>query len=113
LLGRRHFESLTKNEQVVFQMQVGALVNHCILAERLWQRGLVAKETREAATDVLARVLPTEGGRKYWEIDAQASVEAPALMREIEARSCKPWDELFPWWREDGESEPSGEDARS
>jgi hypothetical protein len=103
--GLRDFDSLSMNEQAVFQMQVGALVNHCMLAERLWQRRLIAKETREAATDVLARVLQTKGGRTYWELDAQASPEAPALMREIEARSREPWDELFPWWRDDGETE--------
>jgi hypothetical protein len=103
--GLRDFDSLSKNEQAIFQMQVGALVNHCMLAERLWQRRLIAKETREAATDVLARVLRTKGGRKYWEFDAQASPEAPALMREIEARSTEPWDEFFPWWRDDGEIE--------
>jgi hypothetical protein len=103
--GLRDFDGLSKNEQAVFQMQVGALVNHCMLAERLWQRQLIAKETREAATDVLARILCTEGGRRYWELDAQASPEAPALMREIEARSSEPWNELFPWWRDDGETE--------
>jgi hypothetical protein len=26
-------------------------------------------------------------------------------MREIEARSSEPWNELFPWWRDDGETE--------
>jgi hypothetical protein len=103
--GMRDFDNLSKNEQAIFQMQVGALVNHCMLAEQLWQRGLIRKETREAAIDVLARVLRTKGGRKYWELDAQASPEAPALMREIEARSPEPWDELFPWWRDDGETD--------
>jgi hypothetical protein len=103
--GMRDFDALSKNEQAVFQMQVGALVNHCMLAEQLWQRRLITEETREAAIDVLARVLRTEGGRKYWELDAQASPDAPALMHEIEARSPEPWDELFPWWRDDGETD--------
>ena len=103
--GLLDFDALSKNEQAIFQMQVGALVNHCMLAERLWQRRLIAEETREAAIDVLARILGTKGGRRYWKLDAQASPQAPALMREIETRSPKPWDELFPWWRDDGVTE--------
>ncbi len=98
--GLKDFDGLSKNEQVVFQMQVGALVNHCRVADQLWQRRLIAKETREAAVDVLTRILRTPGGRRYWEFDAQASPEQPALMREIETRSLEPWNELFPWWRD-------------
>ena len=102
--GLADFDALSRNEQVRFQMQVGALVNHCLAAEQLWQRQLIASETRDAAVDTLARILRTPGGRRYWEFDAQASPEMPALMREIETRSPKTWSELFPWWREgDGE----------
>ncbi len=87
-------------------MQVGALVNHCMAADQLWRRRLIAEETREAAIDTLARILSTPGGRRYWELDAQASPEVPALMREIETRSPEPWDELFPWWHEDDDPGP-------
>ena len=44
--GMADFDALSKNEQAVFQMQVGALVNHCMTAEQLWQRRLIAEETR-------------------------------------------------------------------
>ncbi len=98
--GLKDFDGLSKNEQVVFQMQVGALANHCMVADQLCQRRLISEETREAAIDVLTRILRTPGGRRYWEIDVQASPERPALMREIETRSPEAWDELFPWWRD-------------
>ncbi len=75
--GLKDVDALSKNEQVVFQMQVGALVNHCMVAEHLWRRRLIAEETREAAVDVLARILRTPGGRRYWELDMQASPEMP------------------------------------
>jgi hypothetical protein len=105
--GLADFDGLSKNEQVVFQMQVGSLVNHCMVAEQLWQRRLIAPETRDAAVDVLARVLGTPGGRRYWELDEQASPDAPELMREIGSRTPQPWDEIFPWWREgDGSGRP-------
>ena len=45
--GLTDFDALSKNEQAIFQMQVGALVNHCMLAEQLWQRRLIAEETRQ------------------------------------------------------------------
>ncbi len=77
--GLKDFEALSKNEQAVFQMQVGALMNHCMTADRLWKRRLIGEATREAAVDVMTRILRTPGGRLYWEIDAQASPEAPAL----------------------------------
>ncbi len=98
--GLKDFDGLSKNEQVVFHMQVGALANHCMVADQLWQRRLIGEETREAAIDVLTRILRTPGGRRYWEIDVRASPERPALMREIETRSPEAWDELFPWWRD-------------
>ena len=103
--GLTNFDALSRNEQVVFQMQVGALVNHCMAADQLWERRLIAEETREAAIDVLARILCTPGGRRYWEFDAKASPDKPALMREIEARAPERWDELFPWWRADFDAE--------
>jgi hypothetical protein len=103
--GLRDFDALSKNEQAIFHMQVGALVNHCMVAEQLWQGRLIAEETREAAVDLLARILRTPGGRRYWELDIEASPEAPSLMSEIEARTPRPWDELFPWWRDDGDTE--------
>ena len=102
--GLRDFDGLSKNEQVLFQMQVGALINHCMVADQLWRRRLISEETREAAIDVLARILRTPGGQRYWELDAQASPEVPALMREIGERSPEPWDELFPWWRDEGDT---------
>ena len=104
--GLRDFDALSKNEKAIFHMQVGALVNHCMAADQLWKRRLIAQETREAAVDLLARILCTRGGRMYWERDMRASPEAPALLIEIEARSPKPWDELFPWWRDDGDTDP-------
>jgi hypothetical protein len=103
--GLKDFDALSKNEQAVFHMQVGALVNHCMAAEQLWQRRLIAFETREAAVDVLARILRTPGGRRYWELDMQASPEAPALIKEIEKRSPATWDQLFPWWHDEDDSE--------
>jgi hypothetical protein len=107
--GLRDFDSLSKNEQAIFHLQVGALVNHCMAAEQLWQRRLIAEATREAAVDLLARILSTPGGRRYWELDVQASPTSPTLMAEIEARSPEPWDGLFPWWRDDGGSARSND----
>lgn len=106
--GMRDFESLSKNEQVLFQMQVGALINHCMTADQLWARRLIARETREAAIDVLARVLQTPGGRRYWGFDSQASPDAPALMREIENHATGPWNELFPWWNDESRNDEKG-----
>lgn len=99
--GFKDFDSLSKNEQVVFQMQVGSLINHCMVADQLWQRRLLPSETREAAVDILARVLATPGGRQYWTVDSQASPEAPVLMQEVEARSPMAFNDVFPRWSED------------
>lgn len=99
--GFEDFDALSKDDQVRFQMQVGALVNHCMAAEQLWRRDLLANETRDAAIGLLAGVLRTPGARAYWKLDSQASPVAPELMREIEAHAAEPWNELFPWWRPD------------
>ena len=71
------FDGLSKNEQARFQTQVGALVNHCLAAEQLWRRQLIAAETRNAAVGILARILCTPGGRRYWEFDAQLHRRCP------------------------------------
>jgi hypothetical protein len=73
-----------------------------------WARRLIARETREAAIDVLARVLQTPGGRRYWGFDSQAAPDVPALMREIETHAAEPWNELFPWWNDGSRTDSSG-----
>ena len=98
--GLHDFHALTRDQQVVFQMQVGSVVNHLDLARRLAARGLLPKPHSEIAEDFLVMILSTKGGMQYWEYDAQGTPEGDELLQLAKSprRPTPKLDELFPWW---------------
>ena len=99
--GFADFGSLSNNEQVVFQMQVGSLINHLLVAQDLAQQGLLPSSYTKTTNDMLVQVLATQGGLQYWEIDAKATPDGEALLQDVRNRASEVqhWDDLFPWWK--------------
>jgi len=99
--GFSDFNSLSDNDQVVFQMQVGSLVNHLLTAQDLAQQGLLPPSYTKTTSDMLIQVLGTKGGLQYWEADSKATPEGEALFDEVRNRASEVqhWDALFPWWK--------------
>jgi hypothetical protein len=100
------FGRLTKNEQAIFHMRVGALVNHWLLAKQLHRKALLSSEILEQMTDVVVSVLATKGGLEYWEHDAHATPGGLELLNLVKSgdRNVPSWDQLLPWWAEDDET---------
>ena len=98
------FETLTRNEQAIFHMRVGALVNHWLLAKQLHGKALLSSQVAEQMTDVVVAVLSTKGGLEYWERDAHATPGGTDLLELVKSgeREVPPWDQLLPWWAEEG-----------
>jgi hypothetical protein len=99
--GFSDFKSLSNDDQVVFQMQVGSLVNHLLVAQGLAQQGLLPSSFVKTADDMLVQVLGTSGGLQYWEADAKATPGGEALLQEVRNRASEVqhWDDIFPWWK--------------
>lgn len=102
------FERLSKNEQAIFHMRVGALVNHWILAKQLHRKALLSSELVEQITDAVVAVLSTKGGLEYWEHDAHVTPGGLELLNLVKSgdRKVPSWDQLLPWWAEDDEGSP-------
>ena len=100
--GFSDFNSLSNNDQVVFHMQVGSLVNHLMTGMNLAKRGLLPENHGEKASDLLAQILGTKGGMQYWELDAHATPNGEAVLQMVreKASELRLWNDLFPWWKE-------------
>lgn len=97
------FSRLGKTEQALFQMKVGQLVNHWLLARQLQKKGLLDPKLTEEIQKVVIAVLSTPGGLEYWEHDAEATpdgVELLALIRDSRGKAPS-WIDLMPWWGPD------------
>lgn len=97
------FRRLSKIEQALFQMKVGQLVNHWLLARQLEAKGLLDPKLAEEIHKVVIAVLSTPGGLEYWEHDAHATPDGIELLSLIrESRGDAPsWIDLMPWWGPD------------
>ena len=97
------FKNLKKSDQAIFQMKVGTLVNHWLLAQQLAQKGLIDKKISEEIHDVVIAVLATPGGLEYWEYDSQATPDGPELLATVRAQLGRQptWTDLMPWWGPD------------
>jgi hypothetical protein len=97
------FNQLNKNDQATFQMKVGPLVNHWLLARQLEEKGLLDSKLAEEIHKIVISVLSTPGGMEYWEHDAKATpdgLELLAMVRE-NMGDAPTWIELMPWWGPD------------
>jgi hypothetical protein len=94
------FNTLDKNQQVIFQMQVGSLVNHLETAQSLAGRGLLPASYGQVTEDLMVMVLATKGGLQYWEADSKATPNGEERLHMVKApkRPTPLWSELFPWW---------------
>ena len=97
------FNELSKTDQATFQMKIGQLVNHWLLARQLEAKGLLDPKFRVEIHKVTVAVLSTPGGLEYWEHDAKATPDGLELLAEIRERKGEEpsWIELMPWWRPD------------
>jgi len=100
--GFHSFDDLNQNQQVIFQMQVGSLVNHLQTALQLTERRLLPNSFEAIAEDLLVMILSTKGGLQYWEIDSKATPGGEERLRRVKTpdHPTPTFDELFPWWRE-------------
>lgn len=97
------FSGLSKTDQATFQMKVGQLVNHWLLARQLEKKGLLDSKLTSEIHKVVVAVLSTAGGLEYWEHDAKATPDGLELLSEIreETDESPSWIELMPWWGPD------------
>ena len=97
------FNQLNKNEQAIFHMKVGPIVNHWLLARQLEAKGLLDPKFTEEIHKLIIAVLSTPGGLEYWEYDAKATPDGLELLETVRERQGKEpsWIELMPWWAPD------------
>ena len=97
------FHGLSKTDQATFQMKVGQLVNHWVLARQLEEKKLLDPKLTSEIYKVVIAVLSTPGGLQYWEHDAKATPHGLELLSAIrEGIGENPsWIELMPWWGPD------------
>ena len=97
------FDGLSKTDQATFQMKVGPLVNHWVLARQLEEKKLLDPKLASEIHKVVIAVLSTPGGLEYWEHDAKATPDGLELLSAIrEGIGENPsWIELMPWWGPD------------
>ena len=97
------FNGLSKTDQATFQMKVGQLVNHWLLARQLEEKGLFDPKLSEEIHKVVIAVLSTPGGLEYWEHDAKATPDGIELLSAVRERKGEEpsWIELMPWWGPD------------
>jgi hypothetical protein len=97
------FSQLSKTEKALFQLKVGQLVNHWLLARQLEAKGLLDSKLTEEIHKIVIAVLSTPGGLEYWEHDAEATPDGIELLTEICERKgeAPTWIEMMPWWGPD------------
>lgn len=100
--GFSNFNGLHQDAQAIFQMKIGGMANHWILARQLSEKGLITQEIADTATEVLVSILSTPGGLQYWERDAEATPFGTELLAKAKAKEghLPPFHDLFPWWRD-------------
>lgn len=101
--GFDRFSDLEDEQKAVFHMQMAALQNQWVLAAELRERDLMPEAVFSGATEVLASVYSTPGGRQFLNQNAPATPrgeEVLALVDSAESRpgALPPFTELFPWW---------------
>lgn len=98
--GFTSFYELEKHEQALFQMRIGALVNHWLVAAELKDKQLIPDELYYGCLDFVIAILATPGGMEYWEHDAEFTPRGQELMMMIKnnVRKVKPVTEVLPWW---------------
>ena len=98
--GFHDFLALTPNQQAVFQMQVGSVVNQLLTGQRLVAHGLLPASYGETIEDLQVMILSTKGRMQYWEHDAQGTPDGKDLLQQVKSprRPTPKFDELFPWW---------------
>jgi hypothetical protein len=101
--GLNDFDQLSKSQQAIFHMRVGAMVNHWALAGSLYDKGLISKELSDRCTEFVLSVLATPGGLQYWEKDADTTPRGPELLALLKSgeRSIPPISDVMPWWSAD------------
>lgn len=94
------FKGLSKDDQALFHMRVGALVNQLVLAESLSARGLLGKRLSDEIRKLTISVLSTDGGLQYWEYDSKATPRGLQLLDTVKQARGKQLSitELLPWW---------------
>ncbi len=102
--GMQDFENLEKDQQAIFQMQVGSLINHVETARRLLERNLLPDSYSDVTEDILQMVLSTKGGLQYWEFDSKFTPDGEERLRKVKAseRAVPTWESAFPWWQDGG-----------
>lgn len=101
--GFSSFNELSKSDQALFQMRVGALINQWMLAKKLNAEGLLGEEHVSELKGVVTSILSTDGGMEYWEHDSKITPGGPELLEAVkQARGTQPtFTDLVPWWRND------------
>jgi len=97
------FNGLPKPDQAIFQMRVGSLVNHWLLANQLSEKGLLAPRISAEMHELVIAALSTPGGLEYWEYDSKTTPDGVELLETVKERQGKQptWIELMPWWGPD------------
>ena len=98
--GFRSFKGLSNSEQAVFHMRVGSMVNQWLLAQKLFQKGLVSQDIADEVTKIIIATLTTQGGFEYIENDWKLFPGGAALMDMVNANKGKKptLTEILPWW---------------
>ena len=98
--GFHDFHALTPDQQAVFQMQVGSVVNQLLTGQRLAAHGLLPASYGETIEDLQVMILSTRSGMQYWEHDAQGTPDGEDLLQQVRSprRPTPKFDELYPWW---------------
>ena len=102
--GFHSFSRLSKSEQAVFHMRVGSMVNQWLLAQKLFQKGLVSKDIADEVTKLVIATLSTQGGFEYFEHDWKLFPGGAELLSKVKASKGEQptLTDILPWWlRED------------
>ncbi len=97
--GFRSFNSLSKHEQAVFHVRIGALINQWLLAQQLAERNLIPDEIPTEGSKFVVAILSTPGGLEYWEHDSKATPRGDELL-DMAKRSIGEQPnilEVLPW----------------
>ena len=97
------FNGLPKPDQAIFQIRVGSLVNHWLLANQLSEKGLLAPRISAEMHELIIAALSTPGGLEYWEYDSKTTPDGVKLLETVKERQGKQptWIDLMPWWGPD------------
>ena len=97
--GLRSFNGMSKHEQALFHVRIGAVVNQWLLAQQLAEKNLIPDEIPTEASKFVLAVLSTPGGLEYWEHDSKATPRGDRLL-DMAKRSIGEQPnilEILPW----------------